>query len=145
MVDRRMDDARSLTAAGLNRLLARLDADADRAAAEYERLRRALIKFFDWRGASAPDECADETIDRLARRLEETSVDDVRSYARGIARLVLLERQRRPAESSLDGDVAVPSVAARPAPPADEGLHDCFDRCLETFDANTRSLMLRYY
>ena len=54
------------------------------------------MKFFDWRGGWPPDECADETLDRLARKLEEVVVDNIRQYARGIARLVLLERRRQP-------------------------------------------------
>jgi hypothetical protein len=99
----RPDDDRTITAAGLALLLGRLDSDTERAALEYERLRRTLVRFFDWRGISPPDECADETLDRLARRLEEaTRIDDVRSYAYGIARIVLLERRRRPALDSLD-------------------------------------------
>src|SRR5688500_595493 len=103
MAHRREDD-RSITAAGLAGLLARLHPDADRAAEEDERLRRALVKCFDWRGGWPPDDCADETLDRLARRLEEdTSVADVRNYAHGIARLVLLERRRRPEFASTDG------------------------------------------
>ena len=58
------------TATALERLLARLDADADRAAEAYEVLRQTLTRFFDWRGAHFPDECADEAINRLARRLD---------------------------------------------------------------------------
>lgn len=73
---------RSLTTAALGRLLNRLHADTDRAAEEYERLRRSLIKFFDWRGAWPADECADEALDRLALKLEqETAVEDVQRYA----------------------------------------------------------------
>src|SRR5262245_51121270 len=89
---------RSITPEAFSRLLLRLDADPDRAAAEYERLRLTLVKFFDWRGAWGADECADETLDRLVLRIDgDTQVDDVRSYARGIARLVLQERLRQQA------------------------------------------------
>ena len=99
----RPDDDRTITAAGLALLLARLDPDTDRAALDTERLRRTLVRFFDWRGIWPPDECADETLDRLARRLEgETTVEDLRSYAYGIARMVLLERRRRPTFDPLD-------------------------------------------
>ena len=45
-------DSRSITAEGLARLLARLHADVGQAGQEYERLRRALVKFFDWRGSA---------------------------------------------------------------------------------------------
>ena len=137
---------RSITGASLARLLARLGPDADRAALDYEQLRRTLTKFFDWRGAVSPEECADEAIDRLARRLEEdTSVADVRSYALGIARLVLLEQKRQPAFSPLDQHPHLVSVS--PPAPSDESerLRDCFDRCLDEFPAESRSLVLQYY
>jgi len=142
----RSDDDRSITAAGLARLLARLDPDAERAALEYEKLRRALVKFFDWRGAWPPDECADVVLDRLARKLEEEAgVQDVRSYAHGIARLVLLERRRQPAFSSIDGAHDVASVPAAASGDEGERLRDCFDRCLAAIPAEGRSLVVRYY
>ncbi len=59
-----------LTASSLARLLTRLDSDTDRAAAAYEALRETLIKFFDWKGARFPDECTDDALDRLARKLD---------------------------------------------------------------------------
>ena len=84
---------------GFARLLARLNPDLDEAGQEYQRLRTRLVRFFDWRGATQPDECADETLDRLARKLEEAEVEvlDVQKYVYGIARLVHLEQRRRPA------------------------------------------------
>jgi DNA-directed RNA polymerase specialized sigma24 family protein len=145
MAHHETDNDRSITAAGLARLLARLDPDAERAALEYERLRRALVKFFDWRGAWPPDECADDVLDRLARKLDQTIVEDVRNYALGIARLVLLERRRRPALSSLDGEVELSGVEATPPDDEDERLRDCFDRCLGDFPSDSRTLVLGYY
>ena len=53
-----------LTASALERLLVRLDPDPARAAEAYEALRLSLTRFFDWRGAHFPDECADETMNR---------------------------------------------------------------------------------
>lgn len=139
------NDERRIATTGLTRLLARLDPDSDRAAAEYERLRLALEKFFDWRGAWPPDECADETLDRLARKLEaETDVGDVRGYAYGIARLVLLEWRRRPAAVPIDA--AGRTLAAETAVPGDdEPLRDCFDRCLAELPPESRTLVLEYY
>ena len=134
-----------MTAAGFERLLQRLDADPDRAAAEYELLRLALVKFFDWRGAWEPEECADETVDRLAQKLQgETHVDDVRRYAHGIARLVLLESLRRQGQSPV---VAHPHLASFPATSEQEtsDLQQCFDRCLAELPDESRTLVLRYY
>jgi DNA-directed RNA polymerase specialized sigma24 family protein len=141
----RIDDTRSITARSLARLLARLHPDVEQAGLEYERLRRALVKFFDWRGTAEPEECADDAIDRLARKLDETVIDDLRSYAWGIARMVLLERRRTPAPSSLDGDAAAARLPAAP-PPDDSGrLHQCFDLCLNEIPEEGRSVVLRYY
>jgi len=135
---------RSMSADGFARLLERLHDDPEQAAREYERLHRALVKFFDWRGASPPDECADEVLDRLAHKLEETLVQDVRKYAHGVARLVALERRRGPAFSSID-DVSQRRLIA--TTPQEEGsrVHDCFDRCLAELSEESRSLLLRYY
>jgi DNA-directed RNA polymerase specialized sigma24 family protein len=148
MMPHRFDDDRTISPAGFKRLLFRLDPDVDRAALEYEQLRRTLVKFFDWRGGWPPDECADETLDRLARKLEEVVVDNIRQYARGIARLVLLERRRHHDASLTDTDANL--IADRAAAPTDdaddtERLRDCFDRCLDGFPDSSRALVIDYY
>lgn len=130
---------------GFSRLLARLDADADRAAAAYEQLRHALEKFFDWHGAWPPEECADETLDRLLRKLDEVDVQDVRKYARGIARLVLLEWRRRPASVSLSDQPELADVSAPVAADPRDALQECFDRCLADLPSDGRTLVLQYY
>ena len=116
--------------------------DSRLAAEEHARLRRALVKFFDWRGSAPPEACADETLSRLAQKLEHTAVRDVRKYAYGIARLVALERVRTPAappEKISTTDVA--GVAGE----SGTCLHDRFDRCLAALPEDARSLLFRYY
>ncbi len=135
---------RAITAEGLDRLLERLHPDRDEAAGEYEHLRRALRRFFESRGAGDADGCTDAAIDRLARRLaEQTAIDNVRHYAYGIARLVLLEQRRQPAAASIE------VLADLPAPPPADSEHDprqeCFDRCLAELPAESRALLLGYY
>lgn len=141
----RTDDDRSITAPSLARLLARLHPDPEQAGHEYERLRRVLVKFFDWRGAAAPEECADQALDRLARKLDETTVEDLRSYVHGIARFVLLERQRGPVFSPIEGNPKVISIPAAPPSDGADRLQDCFDRCLAGIPEEGRSLVVRYY
>lgn len=143
---RNPNDARAITAPRLALLLSRLHADEHEAALAYERLRRALVKFFDWRGAHFADECADETLDRLARRLsEDAGIVDPARYAYGIARLVLLERRRQPV--GLPFDQLPDAVLASPTADRDdvEPWHGCFDRCLTDLPDDGRSLVLRYY
>ena len=146
MARRRTSIGQSITADGLARLLARLDGDRDRAAAEYERLRLLLVKFFDWRGAWSPDECADETLDRLAAKLElRTTIDDVQRYAYGVARHVLMEQLRRQAQTPVDGHADLASLHVASTAGEASALHDCFARCLDALPEESRALVLEYY
>ena len=125
-------------------LLARLGDDPERAGAEFERIRRALTKFFDWRGASWPEECADETLDRLARKIAEgVTVLDVPGFAHGIARLVLRENFRSDARRAvLDFE---PSADSPTEPEGNEKLTRHLDLCLDKLPRDGRKLVLAYY
>ena len=137
--------ARGLTPRAFAALLSRLGPDAERAGAAYEHLRRALVSYFAWRGAAAPEECADEVLDRLARRLDEgIAVEDVGRFARGIARLVLLEHLRRPEARSVPLDDLPAGHPPAPAAPA-EALSECLGRCLGELESESRHLLLEYY
>ena len=125
-------------------LLLRLDRDPERAGEEFERLRRTLTRFFGWRGARFPDECADATLDRLAAKIAEgTAVIDVGALAHGIARLVLLEEYRA---SGRQGDEE-PDPPDRTEPEEGDGtrLLDHLDACLARLGDDERSLVLAYY
>jgi DNA-directed RNA polymerase specialized sigma24 family protein len=148
MGHRETADGRRTVSLGFTRLLARLDADPDRAAAEYERLRLTLHKYFDWNCAWPPEECVDETLDRVVRKLAtDTPIEDVRAYARGVARLVLLEWRRRPAQVSLEGHR---EKAGRAGPwlaeeREGEALAACLEQCLAALPDESRTLVLEYY
>jgi len=134
-----------LTAGAFAALLSRLGPDAERAGAVYEHLRRALVSFFAWRGAATPEECADETLDRLARRLDDgVVVEDVAPFARGIARLVLLEHWRRSEARGVSLDGLGSGHPVTPEPP-DEVLSECLSRCLSELAPESRDLILEYY
>jgi len=131
--------------AGYERLLRRLDDDEVRAGAALDRLRRALLKFFDWRGAFWPEDCADETIDRLARKLAEgTAVLDIPAFCHGIARMVLHEAVRADARRAPLEEADPPTV--EPAEPqAEEALLDNLEHCLDGLPEGGRDLVLAYY
>ena len=63
-----------LTEEAFARLLARLDPDAEKAGEKYRALHQKLVKFFDWHGARYPEEGADETLNRVARKVEMEAV-----------------------------------------------------------------------
>jgi hypothetical protein len=89
---------RELTPEAFTKLLAILDPDPETAGGKYEQLRRKLIKFFEWRGSFISDELADETLNRLARKIDEGEEIEKNVFALslGIARFVLLETLKRP-------------------------------------------------
>src|SRR5438067_9481747 len=85
----------SLTQAAFDALLASLGADRDLAADRYLEIRRNLVRLFEWRGCATPDEYADETINRCAKKIGEgEEIRDVAIYCIGIARMVLREMSR---------------------------------------------------
>jgi len=83
---------------GWERLLTFLSAghDGDRGAA-YEAVRERLVRFFRAKGATSSEELADNTFERVARKLasDERLLDVSPAYVFGVARLIWRESLRR--------------------------------------------------
>lgn len=141
----------TLTDSAFNKFLARLAADREQAGEQYEKIRQALLRLFDWRGAIDPAACADETLNRVIRKISEgETIRDIPTYCHGVARMVLLEtlRAQKQQNVSLEALPAHKLTAAAPdAKDTDEdGARDeCFQRCLQSLPAANRTLILRYY
>src|SRR5579862_1050787 len=133
----------TLTAQAFDGLLAALDADRDRAASAYERLRERLIGLLRWWGAADAEELADETLDRVARKLEagaEIPDGSLGAYVRGVGRMVFYEWSRRPR-----ADHAAIEVAAASAASDDHRALAQLDGCLASLTPDERRLVLAYY
>ena len=136
----------TLTEESFTKFLAHLDRDRDRAGEKYEALRLTLVKFFDWRGAHFPEECADETFNRIARKIDSGEViRDVATYCRGVARMILLESLRQPERKNIALDEVTSVVAPSPELDETDAKRDCFERCLNDLPAENRRLILEYY
>jgi DNA-directed RNA polymerase specialized sigma24 family protein len=129
-----------LTREEFDRLLHWLDRDRDRAAQRYEQIRSGLIKVFLCRGAVDPEELADETINRVARKVQEIAdnyVGDPALYFYGVANKVYLEYIRRK------------SVATHAPPPeGPEGpdwRYEYLEQCMQKLSDENRKLILAYY
>jgi DNA-directed RNA polymerase specialized sigma24 family protein len=144
-----------LTEGAFELLLAALDSDRERAGEKYEIVRRKLLEFFEARGSEAPDAHADETINRVAKRIAGgEEVQDLDRYFYGVARLVWLEMHRGRARSAVPLD----TVATPPATPSGEEAReeasrrmererrlDCFEACLSRLPAESRDFIIAYY
>jgi DNA-directed RNA polymerase specialized sigma24 family protein len=121
-----------------------LDEDPERAGERYEILRRKLMKFFEWRGSTTAEELADETINRLVRKIEEgEAIRDLSAYSGGMARLVWLEalKEQERARGSLEALRASSQYTSQTGSQRIE----CFELCLEGLPLENRALILDYY
>jgi len=130
-------------------LLAWLDADRERAGEKYEDIRHSLIKIFVWRGCNRAEDLADETINRVMRKviqLAGTYQGDPALYFYGVARKLLLEYQRK--EFTLASPLMIIKAAA-PEPEdvsdQEDSKFDCLGLCLQRLSRDNRDLILLYY
>jgi DNA-directed RNA polymerase specialized sigma24 family protein len=137
----------SLTQEAFDGLLATLGPDRDSAAERYLGIRRNLVRFFEWRGAATPDEYADETINRCARKLGEgEQIRDLASYSIGVARMLFRESARERAKQALPLE-EVPEPSILPSEPSDsqDARVACLRQCLAQLSPENRDLILSYY
>jgi DNA-directed RNA polymerase specialized sigma24 family protein len=135
-----------------------LDEGVDSNGERYLEMRRRLARYFDRRGCSSPDDLADETLNRVARKLEEKGEIVGASpahYCYIVAKFVFQEFGRRSEQNQTSLDQAQSSgrVIASLAVPfrpnvdavAKEKLFDCLERCLSKIQPESRELILEYY
>lgn len=128
-----------------DRLLAWLDQDRERAGLVYEKIRWRLITIFAARSCPAPEELADETIDRVARRVSDIATEytgDKSLYFFGVANNVHHEYLKRPALPESEEEFSEPYS---PGDPDKERIHDCLERCLDRVPRDAKEMILRYY
>lgn len=135
-----------LTQGAFDQFLSLLDIDRDRAGESYETLRRNLVQLFIWRGCRAPEDHADETINRVIRKIDEgEEVRDIIAYAHGVARRLLLEIFKKQEREHVGID-ELPHLFAQPEE-QDEGELGilCLRRCLNRLPEESRQLIVLYY
>ena len=136
---------RELTREAFDQLLARLDPDRDAAGRKYDELRRKLAKFFGLWGSTSPDECADESLDRTARRIVEgEDIQNLHGFVLGVARLVQKEMVKKEIKQRSAIESLQRSLQGVPAPDQDERL-PCYERCLTLLPPDDQNLFARYY
>lgn len=141
------------TERAFQRFLQWLDDGVDSHGERYLEMHRRIESYFERRNCLAPDELADETLNRAARRLEEEGTITAASpahYCYIVAKLVFHEYIRKASTLSdlTPDDSAVSRRLKATAETADDRaqrLLDCLEQCLETLPADDRELILEYY
>jgi DNA-directed RNA polymerase specialized sigma24 family protein len=131
-----------------NRFLQWLDSGVDSGGQRYIELRQRLVFYFDRKNCPSPDELADETLNRVARRLEEEgsiSTDAPAHYCYIVARFVLLESYRtRDRLKTLDDRVPAPADTSAEKIEA-QRRSECLERCMRNLHPDEIELITGYY
>ena len=147
----------TLSKDALQRLLNWLDDGANSDGYAYVAMRRRLRDYFDRKNCQAADDLADETLTRVARRLEEEGItrdDTPARYCYIVARFVFLEHLREIKAHRLlaqgSGDVVPqpftpPAADAAEATGAQETLLACLQKCVEELDQLNQKIITLYY
>ena len=134
----------ALSQSSFDQFLAVLDPNRERAGQEYEALRTRIVKFFEWRACQFPDDLADETLDRVIKKVAlGVEIDDHINYVYGVARLVYLEAWKQQVKERA---VVVNMPTMTVVEDEDEDLrYTCLERCLKELSDNGREMILSYY
>jgi DNA-directed RNA polymerase specialized sigma24 family protein len=110
-------------------------------------MRAKLVRYFEWRSCAAPEDHADETINRVARRIDEgETIFNLPAYFATVARLVFMESLRERERTSIPLD-EMPEISVEP-PLEDEHREArlrCLDHCLNKLPLDGQTLILKYY
>jgi DNA-directed RNA polymerase specialized sigma24 family protein len=136
----------TLTPEAFDNLLTAFEPDRDSAAQKYLEVRANLVRFFEWRGCPFPEDHADETFNRVARKIADgEQIEKPAGYVMGVARLLVLEiiksvsRQREALDEYQKSYSEVEDLSD-----SDTRI-DCLQKCLEQLSSDNRELIIQYY
>ncbi len=149
-------DREPLSPDAFERFLKWLDGDVDSKGAAYLEMHRRLAAYFDRKNCISPDDLADETLNRVARRLDEEghiATEAPAKYCYTVARYVFLEDLRRkdarnvPLDDELQGKKA--SLLAAPDRSDEKEIKEmmlnCLEKCTGQLEPQNRDMIVRYY
>ena len=145
----------TLNPGALDRLLNWLDEGADSQGLRYLEMRRRLASYFDRKNCVTPDDLADATLNRVARRLEEEGdivSETPAKYCYIVARFVFLEHLRTIkksdesfADSRLTPSAVIPGPEDEDKMKTKEKMLNCLEECTSKLEPQKKEIITRYY
>lgn len=142
----------TLTPDAFRRFLDWLGDDADLGGEKYLEMRGRLVAYFDRKNCLTADELADETLTRVARRLnEEGSIESETpaKYCYIVARFVFMEHLRTADRKNVPLDEfqhqKSDEFAVSEAAEIKEKMLDCLEKCTAQLESLSRDIIIRYY
>lgn len=133
------------------RLLAWLDRGVDTNGQSYLAIRERLLGYFDRKNCLKADELADETLNRVARRLDEEGgnieTETPAKYCYIVARFVFMEylRANDKETAALDNVSRQATAMSNDDRDRKEKLLECLDHCAAKLESPQRDLIFGYY
>ncbi len=138
----------NLTQSAFQRLLIWLDENNESGGQRYVIIRRRLVQYFDRKNCSSPQELADETLNRVARRLEEEGEitgSTPSQFCFNTARYIFLESLRRREHNEPLHQDLTSSPQFQEEGEWEQQRSNCLEKCLQTLDPEERIVILGYY
>jgi DNA-directed RNA polymerase specialized sigma24 family protein len=147
---------RTLTREEFEEFLRRLDADREQSGKKYEELRSKLIRYFEFHAGSLPDVLADETINRVARKVVDgVGIDNIDAYALGVAWHIVQEYWRSNETKTISAEKLEKEPPSGIPNPEEELLRaeterqeeirrKCMRQCLDELTSEELNLMRQY-
>jgi DNA-directed RNA polymerase specialized sigma24 family protein len=146
----------AMTSNAFARLLEWLDEGKDSDGRNYLEMRQRLVAYFDRKNCLTPDELADETLNRVARRLEEEGTiksETPAKYCYITAKFVFMESLRGADKKSvpLDDILKQPPSNKFAVREEDEEkkikekMLNCLEECTGKLETANREIIINYY
>ncbi len=143
-----------ITLSALARLLEWLDEGKNSDGEKYLEMRHRLVAYFDRKNCLTADEFADETLNRVARRLEEEGKIESETpakYCYITAKFVFMESLRGADKKNVPLDDVLKQSKANQFAAAEEEINlkekmlDCLEECTGKLEAANRDIIVSYY
>ena len=142
-----------LTPRAFDQLLNWLDEGRNSDGQKYLEMRERLVAYFDRKNCRDPDDLADQTLNRVGRRLEEEGITRSESpakYCYIVARFVFMESLRDAQKDNTLRQEIRPTpynngLAFSEAAEKQERMLNCLEQCTAKLDSSQREIILQYY
>jgi DNA-directed RNA polymerase specialized sigma24 family protein len=136
-----------LTTQALDKLLDHFSSNREEAGTQYELMRVKLVRYFEWRSCTSAEDLADETLNRVARRIDGgENIFNLPAYFSTVARLVFMESLRERERTSVPLDDIPEMSAEQPFEDEErEARLRCLDHCLNKLPLESQTLILKYH
>ena len=137
-----------LTQNDYDALLQWFSPNREEAGAKYEEIRNGLIRYFIFKGCSETESLADETINRVAKKLSSLKTDNNFkhiTYFYGFASKIYLESRNKPENNTTEFEPGQHSKLVAEVDDEKENRHQCLDSCLAKLSPEDSELAIEYF